>query len=100
MRVRERMEAPGEVVEPVLAHLGQRQREQCPGGLGAHRREIAQVDGERLVPDRPARRAGEEVPALHQRVGRRDERAPRGHVEQRRVVADAEQHVAAASTGA
>ena len=74
---------------------GQGQRKQRPGGLRPHGGEVAQVHGERLVPDGAGWRVRKEVPTLDQRVGRGDEHATGRHFEQRRVVAHAEQHVAA-----
>ena len=85
-----------EPVDQVVELLGvdrvrQRQRQQRQARRGAHGRDVADVDGQRLVAD-VARRAEAaiEVHALDQRVGGQDlERAAFGR-RHRRVVADAD----------
>ena len=49
VRLGEREEARGERREPRLVGVGQREREQKPARIGAHRREVGEVHRERLV---------------------------------------------------
>jgi len=55
VRTRQIAEPTGELLEPGLIRLGQGEGEQRPGGSGAHRCKIAQVDRERTVADRGGR---------------------------------------------
>ena len=64
-----------ELREPGLVDARQREREQRPGGLGAHGREIGEVHGESAVADGRRRRARREMHALDQRVRDEDELA-------------------------
>jgi hypothetical protein len=79
--------------------LRHRQGEQRPRGLGTHRRQIAQVNGEGLVTDRFRRRVGQEVPPLNQRIGRRCQSLARGNLEQRGIVAEHRAERRAAQAG-
>ena len=75
----------------------QRQREQGAPRRGAHGRQIAQVDGERLVPDIGRRAVGAvEVHAFDQRVGGQDRERAAVRLDDRRVVSDAGHHLRAA----
>ena len=82
-------EAGGEFGQPGFVDVGKCQGEQCPGGLRAHRGQVAQVYGQDAVADRGGGAAMGKVDAVHERVDGGDEVAARGRVEQRGVVADA-----------
>lgn len=86
----ERVHPGGEGLDPRLVHRRQREREQEPARVGAHRGQVGQVDRERLVPEAPRLRARREVRALGERVGgeRKDEARRRTH--ERAVVAHPE----------
>jgi len=71
----------------------QRQREECPGGLGPHRGNIGKVDGERAVTDETRIESGREMRALDDRVHREDERDSRRCGDERTIVADACEHI-------
>ena len=74
----------------------QRQREQRPGGLGAHRGEVGEIDGERAVADRSAQRIrpGNARPR-RACPARATSCAARRRSDERAVVADAGEHVVA-----
>ena len=84
-----------EVVQPGLVTRRQGQRKQEPGRLGAHRREVAEVDGQGLVADRARVGAGRKMHALDQCIGAHREVLAGGRPEQGRVVANPEQAAAA-----
>ncbi len=98
--VGERVEALREIAEPVLAHLRQDSDSSAQAGSAPIAARSLRLTASAWWPDRAARRADEEVPAFDQRVGRSDQRAARWHLEQCRVVAHAEQHVAPLRSGA
>ena len=81
----------GESGEPVRVRRRQRDREQRPARRGAHRGEVGEIDGERLVAERARLRAGREVPALDQHVGGDRELEARVRAQQRAIVADPDQ---------
>ena len=96
VRPGQRAEAGGELRQPALVRLRQREREQRPGGARAHRGQVAQVHRQRAVADRGRRGepGGKCTPATSVSVvatSSHRRRAP----EQRGVVADAERHVGA-----
>ena len=71
------------------AGRGQRQREQRVPRRGAHRRQVAQVDGERLVANIGGRTEGPiEVDPLDQRIGGDDRQRAAVGLDHRGVVAD------------
>ena len=94
MGVRQREQALGKRRGPgyVGARQGQRQRErQRPGAAGG---QIAQIHGERLVPELERVDRGEKVPALDQHVARDGELRAGCGLQQGAVVADAERRLA------
>ena len=88
-------EAVEEPVHPVRVGLGQRQRQRRPGRSRTHRRQVAEVDGQRLEADVGGRGVGGEMHAGHQRVGTPRQAHALGRLQQRGIVADAQQHVGA-----
>ena len=71
----------------------QRQRQQRRARLGAHRRHVAEIDGERAVPDGVGRHERAiEVDALDQRVGREHLAAPARRLHDGGIVAGADVH--------
>src|SRR5579875_163194 len=97
---RERVEAAAELGQPALIRPRQRQSEQRPGGLRAHRRHVAQIDRKRAMADRGGGRTGGEVHALDERIDGGDEVAACRTVDERGVVADTQTHVPARRTAA
>ena len=97
---RERVEAEHECSEPCGIGRWQRAGEQHEARQRTHRREVGQVDGERLVAERPRIGVREEMPALDEHVDRHDV----FHAGRRRddgaVVADADAHVGVARRAA
>ena len=75
----------GERGEPVVVGVGQRAGQQRPTRRRAHRREIRQVDRQRLVAKPLGIGAGEEVPAFHQHVDRQHELRARRRARSRRA---------------
>ena len=69
----------------------QRQRQQGRARRRAHRREIAETDGQRLVTDRRGRRPGAlEVHAVDEAVGGDDDELAAPRLDHGRIVADAD----------
>jgi hypothetical protein len=88
VRIGEREHPASEGLEPGLVCLRQREREQEPARIGAHRGEVREACRERLVAE-PARiGAGQEVRAFGKRVGSDREREAGGRGDERAVVAD------------
>ncbi len=81
MLPRERAKSGGEGFEPRLVHLRQREREQRPGRLRAHRRHVAEIHSKRAVTNRRWRRIRQEMYAGHERVRLRDELHIGGEIE-------------------
>ena len=61
--------------------------------MRTHRRQVAQIHGQRAMADGSCRKVREEMDAGHERVDFRDQLHAGGRLEQRRVVADADAHV-------
>jgi hypothetical protein len=94
MKSRERGEAFDHRVEVVNRQDGgKRERQQADARRGAHRRQIAEVDRERAVADRPGRREGAiEVDALDEGVDGQHLEAILLGFNDSGVVADADGH--------
>ena len=69
--------------------------EQRPCGFGAHRGQVAQIHGQRLMPDRVGGRARQEMTAFDERIRRGHQGLARSRRQQCSVVTHAEQDVAA-----
>src|SRR5690606_25626941 len=80
----------GETTEPGLVGARQAYREQEAEGLGAHRGEVRQIDGQRLVAEIGRRHAGEEMSPFDQDVAGDGDLAMLARGDQRAVVADAQ----------
>ncbi len=91
----EREEPRGERLQPGLIGLRQADREQRPLRRRAHRREVGQVDGERLVTERARLGIGREVPPFDQHVGGDRELEAGVRAQQGAVVADPDQRALA-----
>ena len=80
-------------LEPVRIGARQRQRQGRPRGRRAHRRQVAQIHRERAVADGSGVAVVREMPAGDDGVHRRRQFRIRGHAQQRRIIAHAQQHV-------
>ena len=90
--VRQREHAPAESLQPGFVGLRQRQRQREGERPRAHRRQVGQVDRQRLVPERLGVDVVEDMPAADQHVGGdRQALAACRRAEQRAIVADPEQ---------
>ncbi len=90
---RERVEAAHELRDPCGIGIRQCAGEQREPRQRAHRGQVGQVDGERLVPQRARIAAREKVPILDQHVDGDDVLHAGRRREHRTVVADADPHV-------
>ncbi len=95
MRVGQGAEAGAELLDEAGRLVGQGQGQQRDGGLGAHRREVGQVHGQRLPAEGRGRHALGEVDALDQRVDGQHDLLALRRLDQRGIVADAQRHVGA-----
>jgi hypothetical protein len=86
-----------EAFDPGGIGLGQGQRQQRPLRVRTHRREVGQIHRERFPADRERVGVHGEVAPRHQRVAHGDQVAITRRHQHRAIVADAEQHVLAAS---
>ncbi len=86
----EREQAVAERGEPAFVGARQGERERERVRRGAHRGEVRQIDGERLVAERVRIDVGEEVAAFDQHVRRYRELLAGRRDDQRAIVADAE----------
>ncbi len=89
MRIGKREKSARERGQPAGVAVGQRPGQQRPPGRRAHRRDVGEVHGQRLVPERLGIDVGQEVPARDQHVHRHRQLLPRRRHEERRIVADA-----------
>ena len=94
MLIRQREKTARERRQPGFVDRGQRTRQQRPARRRAHRRQIRQVDRQRLVAERLGFRPGEKMAALDEHVDRRGDFETGRWRDQRRIVADAEHGVA------
>jgi len=88
--VGQREQALRKTVQPVAVGFRQRQRQREADRARAHRRQVGQVDGQRLVAQPHGIFTGKEVAAFHQHVGRNGGLQAGSGRDQRAVVADAE----------
>ena len=80
-----------------LVEFRQGKGQQRPARLRAHRRQVAEIDGQRLVADIPGVGIGEEMHARVQGIGGDHRRFPGGDFQDRGVVADAQPQSSAAT---
>jgi hypothetical protein len=82
-----------ELRQPGFVVSWNRQRQQCPGGLGAHGCDVRQVHREGPMTDRGRWRTDWKMRAFHQRIGDQHEFARRRWHDHRAVIADTDPHV-------
>ena len=81
--------------QPGLVGIRQRQRQQRPGGLGTHGRDVGEVHREGPMADGSRRRSGRKMHAFDQRIGDRHQLARSRRHQHRAVITHADAHVAA-----
>ena len=95
MQAQQRVEGGSKGLAPVVVAVRVGETQQGKGGRGAHRREVAQIDGKRPVADVGRGRIGKKVHTLDDGVGRRDELLARRYVKHGPVVTHTERDVVA-----
>ena len=91
MLLRQREKTRTELRQPRFIRLGQRNRQHSPARRGAHRRHVRQIHRQRLVPEQERVGIGQKMRAAYQHVRGHREHVALTRLQQRGVVAHAEQ---------